>query len=63
MDKVISNIRTTEITPSKPVPVGDTMQLSGLAKNSLSGKNDTTQYSTSGSSKGEGPYGGLAAYK
>lgn len=60
---VLKNIRTAELTTSSPVDVRDTSQLSGLAKDSLSGTNTMQQYTNGGGSKDKGPFGGMAEYK
>ena len=53
------NIRTMTITTGSGKDVKDTNQLKGEAKDSLSGKNETKEYTTSGSPTGGGPWGGL----
>lgn len=62
MDMRGKNLR--DMTPSQEGgrDVRDTKQLSGVAKDSLHGKNELTQYKTS-DGKGSGPWGGKAAYK
>ena len=62
MDNVIKNIRTAVITTETGKDVKQTEMISGQASDSLSGKNSTTQYTTSGKSA-EGPYGGLPSHK
>ena len=60
MDKT-PNLRTMKITTSSGKPVSQTQKLKGEASNSLSGKNDTTEYSTSGGAK-MGKLGGLPSH-
>lgn len=62
IDHVITNIRDVTIDTGMGKDVQDTKQLSGLASDSLSGKNATTQYETSGGG-GNGPYGGMPSGK
>lgn len=57
-----TNLRSLKVTTGTGKDVKDTMQLSGEAKDSLSGTNVTEQYTTSGGS-GTGPYGGLPSNK
>lgn len=57
------NLRTMVITTGSGKDVKDTKQLSGEAKDSLSGKNELKEYSTSGSPTGPGPWGGLPSHK
>jgi len=54
----IKNLRTAVLTTSSGKDVKDTKMLSGEAKDSLSGKNTTTEYTTSGGIKSMGPWGG-----
>lgn len=56
-----TNLRDLVITTSTGKDVKDTKQLSGEAKDSLTGKNDLKQYETSGGCSG--PYGGLPSGK
>lgn len=49
----LPNLRTMSVTTSSGKDVKDTSQLKGEAKDSLSGKNDTKQYHTGGTSPGK----------
>lgn len=57
------NIRTMSVTTSTGKDVKDTQQIKGEAKDSLSGKNETTQYSTAGSGFEKSNLGGLPSHK
>tara|TARA_R110000868_G_scaffold18653_8_gene81638 strand:- start:361 stop:552 length:192 start_codon:yes stop_codon:yes gene_type:complete len=59
MDNVPSNLRDMVVTPGTGKDVKDTQQLSGVAADSLSGKNSTTQYENAGGCSGDGPWGGM----
>ena len=59
----IPNLRTEKFTTSSGKDVKDTKMLKGLAEDSLSGSNTTTQYTTSLDVKKEGPMGGEASNK
>ena len=59
----IPNLRTMVITTSSGKDVKDTKQISGEAKDSLSGKNELKEYTTSSSPTGSGPWGGLPSHK
>lgn len=59
----MTNIRDAEVTPGSGKDVKDTQQIAGLASNSLSGKNSTAQYETSGGCSGDGPWGGMSKSK
>lgn len=48
-----TDIRNATITTSSGKDVKDTKQLSGEASDSLSGKNETKEYKTGGSSPGK----------
>ena len=63
MDNVIKNIRTAVITTETGKDVTQTQMISGQASDSLSGKNSTVQYTTSGGASGNGPFGGLPSNK
>jgi len=56
------NLRKMTVTTSTGKDVKDTKQLSGEAKNSLSGSNSTTQYGNSGGVD-KGSLGGLPSHK
>lgn len=62
MAKPSSNLRDLVVTTSSGKDVRDTKMLSGEAKDSLHGKNELKQHTTSGSGA-SGPWGGKAAYK
>jgi hypothetical protein len=49
--KSVPNLRTMEVTTSSGQDVRDTNMLKGEAKDSLSGKNTTKEYTTSGGAK------------
>jgi len=57
-----SNLRDMSVTTSSGKNVKDTKQLSGEAKDSLSGTNKLVQYETSGSAA-PGPHGGMPSGK
>lgn len=59
----VPNLRTLVITTNSGKDVRDTQQLKGESKDSLSGKNETKEYVTSGSPIGDGPWGGLPSRK
>lgn len=49
----VENVRNKVITTSSGQPVEDTMQLKGEAKDSLSGTNSVTEYTTGSTDKGK----------
>ena len=55
------NLREMKVSSTKANPVTSTTMLKGEAKNSLSGTNTTSQYTTSGSGI-SGKMGGKASY-
>jgi hypothetical protein len=59
----IPNLRTVKYTTSSGKDVKDTKMLKGLAEDSLTGSNTTTQYTTSEDIKKDGPMGGEASQK
>lgn len=63
MGSPYDGLRDKEITTGTGKDVKDTSQISGQASDSLSGKNSTVQYETTGSGAGKGPWGGLPSGK
>lgn len=63
MSNPYEGLRDATFSTSSGKDVKDTSQISGEAKDSLSGKNSTVQFEAPGSGAGKGPWGGLPSGK